>query len=389
MNETLGRVDRSRDICRALERIAGYLDEYEVDVLLATGDLFSERSRPDQMREAVGRIKEIFLPFLERGGSFVAISGNHDDEVFFETLRDALDLARTERSNAGRFHLSSDPEIVRLADPSGEEVQFVLMPYPTARAYLRGDGTAYRSVEEKHIAIRDAFAAQLYAFLLQVDPSLPVVLASHVHVRGVSVHTLYKISESEDVVFEPGNIPAKWTYVAYGHIHRPQALSLGTPHVRYAGSIERMDVAERDDEKSVVLVEIAEGRLARPPELLPLDATPIYSVEILEPNEIASLPSRYPDAARALVAYTLHWQPGRDDREALASEIQRVFPRWYSRRFKRVGEDVDVVPDASGFSVVHDVAGNVRAYVAANATPEIRDELLRLVDTMLAEEATR
>src|SRR5436309_3125735 len=98
MNDTLGRVDRSDDICRALERIAGYLEEYAVDVMLVAGDLFSEPARPERMRAAVAEIRRIFLPFLERGGTILAISGNHDSEVFFETLRDAFDLVAPGRA---------------------------------------------------------------------------------------------------------------------------------------------------------------------------------------------------------------------------------------------------------------------------------------------------
>ncbi len=381
MNETLGRVDRSEDICRALERIARYLDEHEVDVMLATGDLFSERSRPEQMRGAVGKIKEIFQPFLDRGGSILAISGNHDNEIFFATLRDALDLA-----GGGRFHIASDPEIVRLTDDEGTTVQFVLMPYPTARAYLRGEAVEYRTVEEKHTAIQQAFTRKLYAFMMQLDPKLPMVLCSHVHVRGVHVHTLYKISESEDVVFEPGNIPTNWSYVAYGHIHQAQSLSQSATHVRYAGSIERMDVAERDDEKSVVLVEVNASGLASPPTLLPLEPTPIYSVEIRDPADIAKLGAKHPDADHALVAYTLHWEPGVHDRDAMAREVQAIFPRWYTRRFKRIGLDAAEAADEVDVGAVHDVAGNVREYVGANAPPEQRDELLGLAEALLAEE---
>ena len=385
MNETLGRVDRTEDICRSLERIARYLDEHEVDVMLATGDLFSERSRPEQMRSAVGTIKELFAPFLRRGGHVVAISGNHDNEVFFATLRDALDLAGT-----GRFHIASDPEILRVTGDDGVEVQFVLMPYPTARAYLHGDAAAsYRTVEEKHTAIQQAFTRQLYAFMMQLDPKLPTVLVSHVHVRGVSVHSLYKISESEDVVFEPGNIPTNWAYVAYGHIHKAQAVYAGSEHIRYAGSVERMDVAERDDEKSVVLVDVGPAGLAEPPRLLPLEATPIYSVEIADPDEIARLAARYADAPRALVNYTLHWEPGRHDRDALARAVQEVFPRWYSRRFKRIGHEADVPAHDAEVGGVRDVAATVRDYVGEHAAADQRDELVRLADELLVEEDAR
>ena len=43
----------------------------------------------------------------------------------------------------------------------------------------------------------------------------------------------------------------QYAYVALGHIHRPQFLG-GHPHVRYSGSIERMDLGEQTDTKSAV-----------------------------------------------------------------------------------------------------------------------------------------
>ena len=105
MNDALGRVDRSDDIFAVIAQIAAYLDEYDVDVLLVAGDLFSERSSREQLRRAISRLRELFTPFLLRGGTIVAISGNHDSETFFETLRDALDLAlpfNTENDNRRR-----------------------------------------------------------------------------------------------------------------------------------------------------------------------------------------------------------------------------------------------------------------------------------------------
>ena len=66
LNHRLGRIDRNDDICRSLERIAGYLEEYHVDVMVVAGDLF-DRARPDEHRQGVATIREIFLPFLARG----------------------------------------------------------------------------------------------------------------------------------------------------------------------------------------------------------------------------------------------------------------------------------------------------------------------------------
>lgn len=391
MNKQLGHVDRSADICRALEQIARYLDEYQVDVMLVAGDVFEGR-HADQTRAAVGEIKRIFSPFLERGGTIVAISGNHDSEVFFETLRDALDLVAPLRSGVygadatGRLYVAPNPRILRLADRQGTVVQFVLMPYPTARHYLRGDGMQYHSIEEKHRAIQDRFVATLELLQARLDLSQPSVLVSHIHVRGVRVHE-HALTEVEDVVFEPSDIPTHWSYVAYGHMHKPQLAIPGAGHIRYAGSVERLDAGDSDDQKSIVVCEIGPSGLVGEPLVLPLNSMPIYRIEITDPDaEIPHLAERFPDAQNALVHYTLHWQPGKHNRDELCRQIQSVFPRWYGREFKEIGR-LDEKEQILAAQRLEDVAGTVREYLTQRLDkhPD-RDKLLALADELIAKE---
>ena len=75
----------------------------------------------------------------------------------------------------------------------------------------------------------------------------------------------------------------QFDYVALGHIHKPQAL--GAKHVRYCGSIERMDLGEQADQKGVVLFEIGPDGRKGEPVVLPLPSTPIYEVVVLNPAE--------------------------------------------------------------------------------------------------------
>lgn len=391
MNMMLGHIDRSEDIHNALRRIAGYLDAHGVDVMLVAGDVF-EHSQVAQMRPAIAQVREIFLPFLRRGGTIVAISGNHDSEVFFDMLRDALDLVapgvsgRDGTDAIGRLYVWSKPHTLKLADASGTIVQFVLMPYPTARYYLRGQGLQYRTTEEKHRAIQESFTVALRALEDRLDSRIPSVLVSHIHVRGVRVHERYKLTEMEDVIFEPGDIPAHWAYVAYGHMHKPQVAVQGATHIRYSGSIERLDAGDYDDQKSVVLCEVGpEGRVGEP-EILPLETTPIYRVEVNDPDaEIPHLIERYPDAPGALVRYTLHWQPGKHNREELCRQIEDIFPRWYERDFKEIGG----LGTEGSFSAqrMYDVVGTVRNYLEERLADHAdRDDLLRLANGLLAEE---
>lgn len=398
MGDSLGRVDRSADIVRALEQIAVYLDEYRVDVMLATGDLFSDRLRQEQMRAAVAEIKRIFLPFLERGGTILAISGNHDNEVFFETLRDALDLVAPGRKGinntdaTGRLYVAPNPRLLRLAGPDGTMVQFVLMPYPTPRCYLRGERAGYRTIEEKHRAIQQRFVGALNHLKAQVDPQYPSVLMSHVHVRGAKLHSLFRLSEVEDVIFEPSDIPAEYAYVAYGHIHQPQEAVKGAAHIRYAGSIERMDIAESEDEKSVVLFEVVRSGLASAPVPLGLESSPMYRLEINDPDEdLTSLAERFKDKQpeRALVQYTLRYQSDRHNLDEISKSIEAVFPRWYQRDLIEVGanssEEAQFTPQR-----IENVVGTVRDYLQTQlASHAQRDKLLELAESLLAEEDWR
>src|SRR5438034_515909 len=120
------KIDRTEDLDRALAQIAGYLDDHQVDVMLVAGDLFSEYCRSqDRIRAAVGQIRNHFGAYLARGGTMIAISGNHDDEALFETLGHALELVAPVcplltggASPSGRPYLFARPraEPLRLAD---------------------------------------------------------------------------------------------------------------------------------------------------------------------------------------------------------------------------------------------------------------------------------
>lgn len=396
LNDRLGRLDRQDDIVARLEEIASYLEEHRVDVMVVAGDLFSQHTNVEKLKEAVAQISRVFKPFLARGGTIVAISGNHDNEALFNLLWLALDLAQPLDPHQpgprprGRLYLAARPTLLLLEDSAGQQVQFLLMPYPTPTRYLRGEATRYGSLEEKNRSMHQALLRELRRIQERyVDPKLPTVLVSHIHVRGSQVHNLYRITELEDVVFDPADVPTQLAYVAYGHIHKPQPLS-GADHVRYAGSIERFDRGETED-KSVTLAEIGPAGMVGTPVPLPLDATPIHRVEINEPDkDLPHLKELYPDHERALISYVLHYDPTKHNRDEISREIERVFPRWYERKF--VIEGSSAILDGAGTEIrTRDVPSTVRDYLRESISEDSEDRelVLSLAEELLAEEAAR
>src|SRR5579872_6947726 len=141
--DRLGRIDRTDDLRKAVERVADYCAEQKIDVLLVAGDLFSELAGPDALREAIRHLQETFGPFLRDGGTILTLTGNHDKENFCQTLRHAMSLAAPlgdrpgETVEPGRLYLATNPTLLRLPDPAhNSSVQFLLMPYPTPTRYL-------------------------------------------------------------------------------------------------------------------------------------------------------------------------------------------------------------------------------------------------------------
>ena len=75
LGDRLGRIDRTDDLRRAVERVAAYCEQERVDVLLVAGDLFSEQASYDQMTDALGHLGKTFRPFSSQARASSSLVG--------------------------------------------------------------------------------------------------------------------------------------------------------------------------------------------------------------------------------------------------------------------------------------------------------------------------
>jgi exonuclease SbcD len=389
LGDRLGRIDRTADLRKAVERIAGQCREAKVDTLLVAGDLFSELARPDGLRETIRHWQEVFADFLGRGGTIIAITGNHDNENFCRTLCHAMALAAPTVGEcgatvpAGRFHLAAEPTFLNL-----DGVQFVLMPYPTPTRYLVGEANQkYSSHDEKQKLLVSAFERTLAGF--REHPrfeSNPTVLVAHATVRGANIGSgLFRIPLDDDVQVSDANLAGQYAYVALGHIHKPQSLG-GHEHVRYSGSIEAMDLGERLDAKGTVLFEIGKSGRAEGITTLPLPSNRIYELEIHDPDQdLPRLRAEYPEPTDDLVNLNIRYVRGRDNLEQILRELDAIFPRWYARDWTETSE---IGPTLTGPETARQrsFSETVREYVSGELAFESetrRGEILQRLDELL------
>lgn len=387
LNDRLGRIDRTSDLRAGVERIAAYCESERVEVLLIAGDLFSELARPDALRETVRHLRETFSPFLGRGGTILAVTGNHDNETFCQTLRHAMSLAAGEpadgRLQPGRFFLATRPTAVTLRDPAGFDVSFALMPWPTATQYPECVAGA-TTPEDKTKRLAAAFRTTLG----ELPITMPAVLVAHVNVSGSTIGPGgFRLGEQENVTVGEADLAGKYSYTALGHVHKPQAIA-GHANVRYSGSLDRLDLGEQLDVKGCVVFEIGPNGLVGEPSILPLNSTPVYPVIVAEPEfDLPRLREEHADAANDLVHLTLRYDATRHRLEDILVDSAAIFPRWYKRDWKDTAELGPTLSPAESPEQTKGFAETVREYIGQELiqhTPEERDDLLAKLDDLIA-----
>ena len=231
----------------------------KVDAVLITGDVFHERRPPLEAEELVAQT----LADLARAQiPSVMIPGNHDDPYRLRTLKPLGDLVQVHVVTDFDGDVSS--LVVPIQSRDGKEKALVgCLPYLSPHSVLtvaEGVGAS----EDVRLAtyqskVQDYFRALEEAMKRQDRNAVTVVLA-HAHLYECE----FGGGEVSSNVFpiNAGFLPTHVQYIALGHMHRPQAIPSASSQARYAGSVLQMDFGERDQKKSVCLIEARPGKPA-------------------------------------------------------------------------------------------------------------------------------
>jgi exonuclease SbcD len=340
--DRLGRIDRTKDLQARVESVARLCMDREADVLLIAGDLFSEQATVDDMTRALTHLRITFTPFFQRGGTILTITGNHDRDGRINLVRAGMTLASSIASQdsnltQGRMYLINGRAVATLTGADRQPVQFVLVPYPFPSRYDLS-ATEYRTKEEENRLLH-ARVAEWVKELPTNHPTfktrLPTVLVAHLHIRGSELNDLsrYVLSERDDVLFDFADLNPGWTYIALGHVHKPQMIN-GQANVRYPGSLDRLDFGETHDDHGILLVEVGQSGLVREPERLPILPTPFHTIPLTDPEaELPALADRYPDHEMAIVKVTVSQLTGSLSRDEIGRQLRRLFPRLYELKW--------------------------------------------------------
>ena len=236
--ETHGTIDpktglstRLLDFLRSIDFVVHHAIKHNVDAFLFAGDAFKVRDpNPTHQREFSTRIRKL----AKAGIPVFLCIGNHDTPMAHGRATSVDIYQALEMDNVW---ISRRPEIVTIPTKSGP-LQILSIPWLTSED-IPTIGETLHDLYEK------------------LDKDIPTVTVAHADVAGAVYYLTQQASITSQNHFFPLSLllHEKVDYVALGHIHRHQVLSHAPP-VIYAGSIERIDFGEEEEEKGYVIVDI-------------------------------------------------------------------------------------------------------------------------------------
>lgn len=222
-----------------LEELLCLAAEEHPDAVVIAGDIY-DRAVPSA--EAVELFDRFLCALAKRRIPVLAISGNHDSPERIAFGADLMTPSAVFLSPVYNGYV----EPVSLSDSFGA-VNFYLLPF------IKPANVRRFYPEEAIESYTDALRCAVEH--MNVDPSARNVLVTHQFVTG-GVR-----SESEDItVGGTDNVDAAvfdgFDYVALGHLHGAQ--SIGRETLRYSGTPLKYSFSEKDQEKSITVVELGE-----------------------------------------------------------------------------------------------------------------------------------
>lgn len=268
LGKKLDQHDRTQDHQLFLDWLLTTINSQRIDALIIAGDIFDTGNPANETM----RMYYNFLVQLRQTccRQAVIIGGNHDSS---STLNAPRELLRALQVHVvGGVPENTEEQIIPLTNKAGE-VAAVVAAVPFLRDRDVRLSVAGESAMEREQRIRDGIANH-YSNLLPLledyrAKNIPLIATGHLFAQGAAASD----SEKEIHVGSLGQIPAAafpaaYSYVALGHLHRPQIVG-GLPHIRYSGSPIPLSFSEANDAKQVMILD------AEPGHSISVEALPI------------------------------------------------------------------------------------------------------------------
>ncbi|MEM7276265.1 MAG: hypothetical protein AAF547_24535, partial [Actinomycetota bacterium] len=187
----------------------------------------------------------------------VAVAANHDNPRRLAAVEPLLAL--------GRISMVAEPAapdqggVRTIRTDGGEEAMVAFLPFVSKRAIVRADELMANAGFENAQTYADRMQRVVAALCAGFEPDRVNLVVGHAFVHGGQVGGGERAAHLVDeYALSAVDFPPSATYVALGHLHRPQQM-LGATAIHYCGSPLQLDFGEEAQTKQVNVVDAAPG----------------------------------------------------------------------------------------------------------------------------------
>ena len=230
--------------------------EQEIEAVLISGDVFDLANPSAEARKQYYRA---LLQLRKTNCQLIITGGNHDSPSMLDAPKEILNELNV--TVIGGMPSKIEECLIPLQNKKGENELIV-----AALPFLRDSDL--RSIDEEVVyenrieAIRNGIEATFTkAAKTSKDlyPELPVLAMGHLYAAGIeSSDSERDIQIGNQAAFQASQFGTEFSYVALGHIHKPQRVNAQIPTF-YSGSPLPLSFSERKDEKRLLLIDTENG----------------------------------------------------------------------------------------------------------------------------------
>lgn len=232
------------------------ITEQKIEAVLISGDVFDLANPSAEARKQYYRA---LLQLKKTNCQLIITGGNHDSPSMLDAPKEILNELNV--TVIGGMPSKIDECLIPLQNKKGENELIV-----AAIPFLRDSDL--RSIDEEVVyenrieAIRKGIEATFTkAAKTSKDlyPELPVLAMGHLYAAGIeSSDSERDIQIGNQAAFQASQFGTEFSYVALGHIHKPQRVNAQIPTF-YSGSALPLSFSERKDEKRLLLIDTENG----------------------------------------------------------------------------------------------------------------------------------
>ncbi len=253
LGQRLCNLDRHIEHDCFLQWLLEVLDTYQPDALIVAGDVFDMGNPPNY---ALKQYYDFLQNATTRCRNIIITGGNHDSVATLNAPKELLQRFNVQVVG-GACHNIED-EVIPVKNEAGEVIGIVgAVPFlrdRDLRAAVAGEEYSER-VQRVKEGIRRHYEAIRDCILPYKEQQLPIVVTGHLFAAGSTTSD----SEKDIHIGNQGKVtaevfPPEFTYVALGHIHKPQVVN-NLAHIRYSGSPIPLSFTERKDQKQLLCID--------------------------------------------------------------------------------------------------------------------------------------